>query len=261
MMNEQTAWSKRPEELDHYWLNNPELPDYRYQMLLLIEKELRENPKSTIMDCGCGTGLIFEYLDDELKDRYYGCDFTHEMIEYCKHKYPAHADRFMRVDLTSMSLEEFNFFMGKNVYVTQNVIQHILLYQRAIESIVECADTIIMCERTHDMPTCIAGYEPAYRWRFNVLDLYDTLKFFTKEREYKGDVEIMGQPLTTDKDVKAVTIFRVRKHVEWKVSDAEHDFYVEEYFPRQKTMIREFGIRPRKRDIIIRFLKNLLPIY
>lgn len=259
MKEERTDWSKRPEELEHYWLNNPVLPDYRIQMLMLIEEELRNNPESTIMDCGCGTGLMFEYLDDEFKDRYYGCDFTQDMIDYCKVNYPAYADRFMRLDLTQMSLEQTRFFIGKNVYVTQNVIQHILVFQRALNDIVECADTIIMCERTHDLPTCLAGYEPAYRWRFNLRDFYDILTFFTYENEYKGAVEIMGQPLTTDKLEKAVTIFRARRLIEWKVSDAEKDFYVEEYFNRKKMVIREYIYKPRKRDIIIKFFKSLNP--
>jgi len=255
----ETDWSTRPTEIEQYWLNNPELPEYRHQMLMLIEEELRNNPKSTIMDCGCGTGLIFEYLADEFKDRYYGCDFTYEMVEYCKEKYPKHADRFMRVDLTSMSLDEFTFFMGKNIYVTQNVIQHILMHQRAIESIAECADTIIMCERTHDLHTCLAGYEPAYRWRFNLKDFYDMLTFFTNEMQYLGDVEIMGQPLTTDKLEKAVTIFRVRRHEPWIVTEDMMMSYNEEYFIRKKMMVKEYIPKPRKRDRIIKFFKSLNP--
>jgi len=254
-----TSWTDRSKLVHDYWTNPESIPDYRMQMIGFIVEELERNPKATIMDCGCGTGLLYHYLPDEYKSRYYGADFTQEMIDYCKEAYPESAERFHRVDLTSMTLEEFNFFMGKNVYVTQNVIQHILPFQRAMESIVECADIIIMCERTHDLPTCLAGYEPAYRWRFNLRDYYDLLTFYTSEKEYKGEVEIMGQPLTTDNLEKTVTIFRARKDVSWKVSDAEKDFYVEEYFNRKKMIIREYIYKPRKRDRIIKFLKSLNP--
>ncbi len=254
-----TSWTNKSKFVHGVWTAPKDIPEYRVQMINLIVEELERNPKATIMDCGCGTGLIYKYLPDEYKNRYYGADFTQEMIDYCKEAYPEIEDRFMQLDLTQMSLEQINFFIGKNVYVTQNVIQHILLFQRALNDIIECAETIIMCERTHDLPTCIAGYEPAYRWRFNLRDFYDILTSFTEENDYLGEVEIMGQPLTTDNLEKTVTIFRARKDVGWKVSDAEYDFYVEEYFGRRKTIIREYIYKPRKRDRIIKFFKSLNP--
>lgn len=254
-----TSWTNKSKFVHGVWTTPEDIPEYRVRMIQLIVEELDKDHKATIMDCGCGTGLIYKYLPDEYKSRYYGADFTQEMIDYCKEEYPESAERFMRVDLTSMSLEEFNFFMGKNVYVTQNVIQHILPFQMAMKNIIACADTIIMCERTHDLPTCLAGYEPAYRWRFNLRDFFDLLMFFTRENEYKGDVEIMGQPLTTENLAKAVTIFRARKHVEWLISPDEVDFYVDEYFGRKKMIIREYIPKPRKRDRIIKFFKSLNP--
>ncbi len=259
MKDGKTDWTSRVDIVNDKWTAPDDIPEYRVQMLKLIIEELEKDPKATIMDCGCGTGLLFKYLPDEYKHRYYGVDFTQEMIDHCKEAYPEHADRFMRMDLTSMEIKELGFFMGKNVYVTQNVIQHILPFQRAMENIVELADVVIMCERTHDLSTCIAGYEPAYRWRFNLKDFYDMLFFFTNEDEYLGDVEIMGQPLTTDNLEKTITIFRVRRNEAWIVSDAEHDFYVEEYFNRKPLIIREHMYKPRKRDKIIKFFKSLNP--
>ena len=83
-----TDWTNRAKLVNDYWTAPKDIPEYRVQMLKLIVEELEMNPTATIMDCGCGTGLTFKYLPDEYKDRYYGVDFTQEMVDYCKENYP-----------------------------------------------------------------------------------------------------------------------------------------------------------------------------
>jgi len=258
-----TKWSNRPEELEQYWLSNPDnLPDYRVQMLALIEKEMKENPNSTIMDCGCGTGLVFQYLKEEYKERYFGVDFTQDMIDYCIKKNPKYADHFMRVDLTSIDSDAMMFFNGHHLYITQNVIQHIMLWQIALENIFyACDGTILLCERTHNLNTVLVGYEPAYRWRFNVQDFYDVMTYFNQQFNYNGDVKIVGTPKTTDNLEDCLTIFKVQRNKKDRITHDELEYYINELFIREKTVIRKWLPRKTKRERIQEYIKNKVSSY
>lgn len=253
-----TSWTNRIEILQKHWTNVDEIPEYRLEMIKYVVEELKLDKDKTIMDCGCGTGLLLKYLPDEYKNRYWGIDFTGEMIDYCRKEHPEYKNRFRRMDLTNMTYEDNKFFNGHSVYVTQNVIQHILLFQEALHNVFyACDGVILLCERTHQLNTCIVGYEPAYRWRFNVKDLYDVLKYYKECYGYMGDVEILGQPVSTAKREKALTIFRINRHNTIKLSKDTMTEYNNLYFYREKTIIRKAIPRLRRKQRLINFFKKI----
>jgi len=182
------------------------IPEYRKYMTMHINDVLIHNPDYTLVDCGCGTGLIYEHLPyEDYRSRYTGFDFTQDAVDYCLEKYPE--GTFYRGDL----LDPESFKRG-DLMVTQNVIQHILLWQEAIRNIYsKKPEVILMCERTQTQPTEIAGYDPAVRWRFNIDDYRKVLEF------YGGDdytpVEILVHPRTTKNELDMLTIYRTRRRI------------------------------------------------
>lgn len=210
-MKPETFWTGRPNELNEMWTDREELAEYRKVMLGLIESELEINPGITVTDCGAGTGLVYRYLEEEFRPRYRGFDFTSDMVEFCKESFPEAQAQFNQVDLTTPNLRKIR----GDLLITQNVIQHILMWQEAIGNIMRNAKHgVIFCERTHKGQTLIAGYEPAYRWRFNIKDLYDVLEYYRLKYNYQGRVEILGHPLTTFDEPDMLTVFRVYRERE-----------------------------------------------
>lgn len=226
-----TNWSKKVEYLQSIWTHSEKIPEYREVMINQISDLMKRNNDYNILDCGCGTGLMYKYLPDEYKDRYYGIDFTYEMIEYCKKNYPEHSDNFKVVDLTKgIKLMELKV-ADNNIVVTQNVLQHILLFQEALDNIFYIAnDVVLLCERTHLKPSMIVSYEPAIRWRFNIKDMYDILTHFKNKYGYNGLVEIISQPKTTFNEENKVTIFKVERR---NLTSIDFEKYREKYFVRE----------------------------
>lgn len=201
-----TKWTGRPDQLNRIWTDRGDISEYRQEMLRLIERDLQVHPDNIVVDCGCGTGLVYNYLDPELRGRYRGFDFTNDMVNYCIEKFPEAMEQFDQADLTKPNIRKIK----GDLLITQNVVQHILLWQLAIDNIMRNATHgVIFCERTHKGQTLIAGYEPAVRWRFNIKDFYDTLVYFKEKYGYRGRVEIIGHPLTTFDEPDCLTIFRV----------------------------------------------------
>ena len=253
-----TNWTNRSEIVHGHWTEPEEIPEYRVRMIEEIIRELDKNKAHTIMDCGCGTGLLFKYLPDEYKDRYYGVDFTQEMIEFCHEHYPEHKDRFRRLDLTNPAMIDYDYFHGHAIYVSQNVIQHILLFQEALDNIFYGAESmVLLCERTHFLASCIVGYEPAFRWRYNVQDFYEILQHFKEKYAYLGPVEILGHPITTNNREKAVTMFRVYREISGELTPDELKEYREKYLIRKRTIIREWKPQPTKWQRVKRFLRSI----
>lgn len=212
-----TPWSKKGfiDYLDFMWRNPKKqlISEYRIKMLdYIIEEHILYDNDSYIIDCGCGTGILFDLLPDNLKDDYIGLDFTPEMIKHCQKKFRKHSTQFRIVDLLDENelIKIYSDYDYKRnvIVVTQNVIQHITLYQIAVDNIFKCIcpTSILMCERTHEDFNRIVGYNPT-RWRFNENDYYEMLKYFSKNMFI---VEKLDRPKTTRNERDMLTIFRVR---------------------------------------------------
>lgn len=162
-----TWWTDQVERLNTLW-ERTTLPEYRAQMINLICKFLHGNPGWTVLDAGCGTGLTYKYLPEWAKKRYIGVDFTPEMIDFCREHYPE--GNFIEADIMTP------YFPLSDLIITQNVIQHIILWQLAILNLIKHAEeAVLFCERTHDKPTIIFAYDPT-RWRFNAEDMLKCMK-------------------------------------------------------------------------------------
>jgi SAM-dependent methyltransferase len=208
-MNGKTFWTNRSEELNKIWTtSDKDVPEYRKMMIQYIIKEVEERDVKQILDCGCGTGLLFNYLPEELKEIYYGCDFTKDMVDYCRDKFPEWENRFILHDIR----EPINFIMP-DLIITQNVIQHILEFQIAMWNMMVYSNkSCIFCERSeHLKPTRIVGYSPAYRWIFNVEDFINISNWMGKKLMYRGEMVELARPKATKGRENVLSIFRIRR--------------------------------------------------
>lgn len=198
-----TPWTNRHGFLDQVWKKLGKLPQYRNHMKNIIVDILRANPEYTMLDLGCGTGLTYEYLPDMYKPRYRGMDFTESMVMYCKEKYPE--GRFIHGDLL-----KHDSYPRADLLMTQNVLQHILMWQEAMRGIYQKKpEIILMCERTSSKPTHIVGYSPAVRWAFNVDDYRRAMDYYGGD-DYTA-TEVLGHPRNTKNDSGLLTIYRTRR--------------------------------------------------
>ena len=79
----------------------------------------------TILEIGCGNGLILKRLNNERKiKKYYGTDFVKELIDICIKKYKSKKINFKTLDMT---LIDKNTFKGKyDFIISKRAIQNIL---------------------------------------------------------------------------------------------------------------------------------------
>jgi len=219
MSEEKTPWSTKVELLRLMW-DRPMISEYRFFMLEMIKHYLSFNPEWYVLDAGCGNGLLFKYLPEEFRRRYHGIDFTPEMIEYCKIIYPEYKDQFWICDIRNI----YNIPYSELV-ITQNVLQHILVYQRALENLITHTEKIIMlCERTHnDCSIRVGAARPdkgytvlvdrnPERWRFNENDFLDTLEYLGKIYGFNKP-EVIGRPKSTDNLENVLAIYRMKKKI------------------------------------------------
>lgn len=197
-----TPWTGRHVFLENVWKQLGKIPQYRNQMKNNIVDVLRGNPDYEMLDLGCGTGLTYESLPEEYRNRYTGMDFTQSMIDFCNEKYPE--GKFVHGDLL-----KHDSYPQADLLITQNVLQHILLWQEAMRGIyAHKPQVIIMCERTSNKPTGIFGYSPAVRWVFNIDDYRRAMDY------YGGDdytpTEILSHPRNTKNQPGMLTIYRTR---------------------------------------------------
>jgi len=199
-----TSWSKegKVEYLDRIWTQPEEIPEYRRMMIEEITKILNNHRTFTLLDAGCGTGLLYHYLPEMFKENYVGIDFTPEMVEYCREKYPY--GKFENVDIKYSKLVPY-----ADIIVTQNVIQHNDYWQIVLANLINKARyAVIFCERTHDEHTVKVGEDPT-RWRFNYEDFKDLMEFLGKG--LFDNPEIIGHPKSTEGLEQALTIFMMKK--------------------------------------------------
>ena len=198
-----TPWTGRATFLENVWKQLDKMPQYRNHMRNNIVDVLRGYPDYQILDCGCGTGLTYESLPPEYRHRYTGLDFTQDMVDYCREKHPG--GKFIQADLL-----DHGSYTGADLMITQNVLQHILLWQEAMRGIyAKEPQVIIMCERTHSKPSMIFGYSPAVRWVFNVDDYRKAMEYYGRDKY--TPVEILGHPRNTKNQPDMLTIYRTRR--------------------------------------------------
>lgn len=174
-------------------------------MIQELTEMLAKNPDWRLFDAGCGTGLVFNYLPDWAKERYYGMDFTPEMVEYCKKTYPEFSDRFFEGSILDPDVIPIS-----DIITTQNVVQHILLFQQAVKNLIEkTRHVLLLCERTQTEPTVIHGYDPV-RWRFREQDMFEIINFYGSK--YGFDLpKVIAHPKSTENLDNLLSVFKMIK--------------------------------------------------
>ncbi|MHA1276525.1 MAG: class I SAM-dependent methyltransferase [Candidatus Helarchaeota archaeon] len=93
------------ETVDHYDLRYKKIQIYKYE---LIFKKILIKPRQIILDVGCGTGNLFEFLKN-LQSFNYGIDFSIESLKKLR-------NRFERNQLSGVICGDIDYFPFKRDY-------------------------------------------------------------------------------------------------------------------------------------------------
>ena len=199
-----TPWTGRSQELDEFW-TTPVVPDYRAKMIHFICKFLSENEGYTVLDAGCGTGIMWKLLPSWARERYMGMDFTEEMVEYCRAHH--HFGDFRQGDICRSA-----DIPSADLVVTQNVLQHIVPWQIAAFNLSRSARKgVIFCERSDRRHTRLTMKDPVISRCFNEGDMVRFLEVIGKMRSTACQrPRILARPRSTQNRNNVLTIYGMR---------------------------------------------------
>ncbi len=117
--------------IDSYWINSEHEKDWRKRLASIIKDEFGE--KTSILDVGCGSGLIFKEL---IKRRivtprtYIGGDVSFKMLDIANRRYPN--AKFIYLDIFNLP------FRGKSQpnTICIQVLQHLPNYAQALSELI-----------------------------------------------------------------------------------------------------------------------------
>jgi SAM-dependent methyltransferase len=148
-----TPWSSLSDHLPHFledesdpvigsWAigQGTDAPDRKLlRHLLRSLAESRNDGELSLLEVGCGAGIeIKGLIQDGLVPgtvAYTGYDFTPEMIEVCRAKFPMH--RFELRDVVTMTDD-----LVADVVVCRAVLEHLESYERALSNLYRAARTV-----------------------------------------------------------------------------------------------------------------------
>lgn len=199
-----TPWTSRTLKLDKHW-ERIGCTEYR--------KSLRDTlvglwqPGWKILEGGCGTGLNYHYLPEDMKAQYTGIDFTQECVDICRENFDR--QEFWLGDLTDLDSPDEEF----DIVFTSNVLQHIEDWESAARQLVRVSKRyVVNLERTHKKRVDEVVTLPKYaripgviHRRFN----RDTIPKFYEEY---GEVERKWAGDSTDGLKKALMIYVLEKN-------------------------------------------------
>ena len=91
---------------------------------------------SSVLDVGCGTGVMFELIRDRrLELDYLGVDVTERFLKVARKLYPDDRHRFRRISLYNLSKLRRNF----DAVLCRHVLEHLPDYAPAVQSLYSCA--------------------------------------------------------------------------------------------------------------------------
>jgi len=76
--------------IEQYWLDDPHESATRDTVVDLVARHI-ESPRDTVLEVGCGTGLIYSRLvpDHVVNSSYIGVDVSERMLQRARAKHPA----------------------------------------------------------------------------------------------------------------------------------------------------------------------------
>lgn len=90
-------------------------PKYTLEIFIEIISRLDKNKPYSILDFGCGTGLLCKYLSDNLPNaKIDGIDISSQMIERAKANCPG--CNFYVGDILSIALPQYDAIISKDVF-------------------------------------------------------------------------------------------------------------------------------------------------
>ena len=96
--------------------------------LSLLESEQiikRITQGSSVLEVGCGNGLLFEELNTQVKNiEYIGTDFVSELVELCQKTYPEPNAKFFQLDMTDIKSDSFD--QRFDYIISKRAIQNVL---------------------------------------------------------------------------------------------------------------------------------------
>ena len=100
--------SRMAQQLDAYWRNSPDEMAYRTRLAVLVRDHMAM-PNDSILEVGCGTGLVYEALRDNIKSGlvYTGMDNSSQMVAAARKAYPGVT--FRRGDAFQLPAEDGAF--------------------------------------------------------------------------------------------------------------------------------------------------------
>jgi SAM-dependent methyltransferase len=102
----------------------------RLKVLSLVEG------MSSVLDVGCGTGVMFEMIREKrLELDYLGIDVTERLLEVARQLFPADVHRFRRMSLYELKKLRRKF----DAVVCRHVLEHLPDYVPAIQGMYSCA--------------------------------------------------------------------------------------------------------------------------
>jgi SAM-dependent methyltransferase len=121
------AWRQHtPEQVQQFLRAGPEGRDHpsRLKAIGLLEGI------NSVLDVGCGTGMMFELMLEQWPDiDYLGIDTTEQFVQAARERYPVHADRFQQGSLYELDklCREFD------AVLCRHVLEHLPDYVPAIQ--------------------------------------------------------------------------------------------------------------------------------
>jgi SAM-dependent methyltransferase len=114
---------------NHLGMDWPNLEDnmVRFKVMLqLIDWDLNSNKTATILDFGCGTAHMLEYIwDNKIEiENYIGLDYSKIFIEKCKEKFPN--QKFICGDILERDfhLPDFDYAVMNGVFTERNMLSN-----------------------------------------------------------------------------------------------------------------------------------------
>ena len=81
--------------------------------------DIDEKNEETLLDFGCGTGFLLEYLKNSKHIKYSGLDISKIFIDFCRDRYPN--NKFLCIDILKENLDHnYDYIICNGVFTEKN---------------------------------------------------------------------------------------------------------------------------------------------
>ncbi|MBZ4036559.1 class I SAM-dependent methyltransferase [Flavobacterium sp. 17A] len=113
---------------NHLGVDWPKLEDVdkRYKVMLDVIKFNEENNKEvSLLDFGCGTAHLLDYIQkNKMSINYSGLDISHKFIDVSKEKFPNHSFYCLDIFETETTLDNFDYIIMNGVFTEKRSLSY-----------------------------------------------------------------------------------------------------------------------------------------